>query len=210
MQIGIRAVSAQFDEADTFEAETDDELLFRVAVTVVPDTAVRAQHVRVLTREAIETRTTQAVFAFDDEAQAEREFAERLLISLDGGEPCDQIAFTVRRAARVEFVVEHARRERPDRPLGQLPDRLHIVMAIDDEAMRPCAELAIDNRETAAQTKRPRARADALHHLFDLLRHRAHPRPARRHRRHATQSLQPLDESGSMTINVTIKLGNSH
>src|SRR5205085_11592158 len=118
MQIGIRAVSAQFDEADAFEAETDDESFFRVAVAVVPNATVCAQHVRVLAREAIEARTAQAVFAFDDEAQTEREFAERLLISLDGREPRDQIAFTVRRAARVEFVVEHARRKRPDRPFG--------------------------------------------------------------------------------------------
>src|SRR5205085_12658447 len=198
------------DEADPFEAETDDEAFFRVAVAIVPDAAVGAQHVCVFTRETIEARAAKPVFAFDDEAQAEREFAERLLISLDGREPCDQIAFAVRRTTRVEFAIKHARRERPDRPLGQLPDRLHVVMPIDDEAMMACAELAIDNRKTTAQTKRPRARTDALHHLLDLLCDRTHPRAARCHRRHATQCLQPLDKRSGVTINVAVEFGYSH
>src|ERR1041384_2547418 len=97
MQIGVRTVSAQFDEADAFEAETDDESFFRVAVAVVPDAAVGAQHVCMLIRKTIETRTAQAILTFDDEAQTEREFPERLLISLDRGEapPTRPLSFSL-------------------------------------------------------------------------------------------------------------------
>ena len=62
----------------------------------------------------------------------------------------------------------------------------------------------LDNVEGA------RARAHALQHLLDLLGHGAHPRPARRHRRHATQVLQPLGERARVPVNVSVEARERH
>src|SRR5690242_13640492 len=103
MQIGARPESAQFKEGDTFETKTNNWILSRVARAFIPQTTISLQQIRVLIGEAIKTRTTEAVFAFDNETQRNRKFAKRLLISLDRGQPGQQIAFAVCSATRVQL-----------------------------------------------------------------------------------------------------------
>jgi hypothetical protein len=46
--------------------------------------------------------------------------------------------------------------------------------------------------------------------LLDALRDRAHPRAARRDRRHPAQRLQTLDESVRVAVNVAVEAGEGH
>src|SRR5205085_3400817 len=115
VQVCARAVGAKLKEGDALEAEVDDEPLFRVLVAVVPDAPVGAQKLCVLFGELVEARTGESVLALDEEAKADGELAESLLISLDRGEARDQIALAVRRAARVELSVGDYSREGPGR-----------------------------------------------------------------------------------------------
>jgi hypothetical protein len=71
--------------------------------------------------------------------------------------------------------------------------------------MRAGAELAKNNRVAAADAKDARACADTLHQLFDGLGCRAHARPARRHRRHATQGLQAFRKGTRVPFNVAVE-----
>ena len=88
--------------------------------------------------------------------------------------------------------------------------RLHIVVTIDNKALRTAATFAVDNRIAIADTKRARANADALHHLFDSLGNRAHARAARGDGRHAAKRLQPLGKTARMPVNVSIKASERH
>src|ERR1043165_565965 len=134
-----------------------------------------------LAREAIQTRTAESVLAFDEKTQRDRQFAKRLLISLDGGETRDEVAFAVGRATRVKFAVLNRRREWTRAPLGEMAHRLHVVMAVDHERLWSTAALAINDRITRAHAKRASADAYALHQLFDRFGNRAHAGAARGH-----------------------------
>src|SRR5690349_17723378 len=105
MQVRTRTESAQFEKRDAFETKTHDRRLTRVARAFVPQTTVGFKQLSVFARETIKTRTTEAVFTFHEKAQRHRQFAERLLISLDGGKTRDEIALAVRRATRVQLAV---------------------------------------------------------------------------------------------------------
>jgi hypothetical protein len=118
MQIGVRAKCAQLQERDPFEAKTNNWIFFCVAGAFVPQTAIRLQQLRIFLREAIKTRTTESILAFDDEAKRHRQFAERLLISLDGCQSCNKIALTVCSATRVKLSVLNGGCERPRRPFS--------------------------------------------------------------------------------------------
>ena len=80
-------------------------VLFRVARAFIPQATVSLQQLRILSREAIKTRTAKTILAFDKEAKRDRKFSKCLLIRFDCRKPRDQIAFTVRRAARVQLAV---------------------------------------------------------------------------------------------------------
>src|SRR5947209_1270355 len=159
MQFRARTRYAKFKEGDALETQADDETLLSILVALFPDTAFSREHLPVLFREAREARTANARFAFDDETQTDRQLPKSFLIGFNRRETCDQIAFTVGSAARVELAVNDHRRERPRSPIRQLPDRSDIVMSIDDEAVRACAALAEDDRIAAPDFEDARARA---------------------------------------------------
>ena len=58
--------------------------------------------------------------------------------------------------------------------LGQLADRLHVVMTINDEALWTTTTLAINDRVTGSHFERAGADSHALHQLFNRLGDRAH------------------------------------
>src|SRR5947209_5858102 len=111
MKLCARSVRSKLQKGDTLKTKTDDEALLSVLVALFPDAAFSRQHLLVLICETIKARTPYARFAFHYEAQADRKLSETLLISLDRSEACNQIAFAVGSATRVEFAVNDCRRE---------------------------------------------------------------------------------------------------
>jgi hypothetical protein len=83
-------------------------------------------------------------------------------------------------------------------------------VAVDDEAVSARAELAEDDGEAAPHLEGARARADPLHQLLDALGQRAHPRPARRHRRHPAERLQALHEGVRVAVNIAVEARERH
>src|SRR5882757_6424890 len=105
MKIRAGSVRSQFQKCNSFKAQTDHRAFLRIAIAFIPEAAFGLEQVRMISRESIETGTAQTVLAFDDEAQTNRQFAERLLISLDRGQARQQIAFTIGGSPGVEFAV---------------------------------------------------------------------------------------------------------
>jgi hypothetical protein len=87
---------------------------------------------------------------------------------------------------------------------------LHIVVAVDNVALRTAATFAVNNRISGADAKRARANAHALHHLFDSFGYRAHARPAGGYGRHAAKGLQAFGKVARMPINVSIITSEGH
>src|ERR1700694_3232783 len=108
MQVGTRSVRPQLQKRYALETEADDRALFRVPVTFVPDAPFGLQQIRMLGSEAIETGTAETIFAFDQEAETDGQFAERFLIGLDRGQPRYEVAFAVGGAARIKLAVDDA------------------------------------------------------------------------------------------------------
>src|ERR1044072_4173206 len=131
----MRAKRTQLQKREAFEAGTDDRILFLVGRAFIPQAAVSLQQLRVFSREAIKTRTAKSVLAFDDEAKRDRKFSKRLWIRFDCGKTRDEIAFTIRRAARVQLAVRDRGGERSGSPFRQLGHRLNIVMTVNNKTL---------------------------------------------------------------------------
>src|SRR5918912_3743876 len=116
MKVCARAIGAKLYEGDALEAQTDDEPLFRVLVSFIPNAALGLQKVCLLKCEAIETGAAQPVFTLYEKAQADGQLAETLLVSLDRRQARHQIAFAVGRTARVQLTVNNGGGKRPVRP----------------------------------------------------------------------------------------------
>src|SRR3977135_3054122 len=114
MQISASAMRSELDKLDALEPETDHRALFSIFVTLVPNTTLRFQQLRIFDSETIQTRTPQAVFTVNKESQSHRKFAKRLLIGFDGSQSRGQIALTVRCTSSVELTVHDRRRKRTD------------------------------------------------------------------------------------------------
>jgi len=95
----------QLQKRYAFETETDDGSLVGVFVTLVPNASLCGQHLGMLVRKTIKTRTAQTIFTLDEEAQCHRQFSECLLIRLDCRQTCNQITLAVRRTACVKLAV---------------------------------------------------------------------------------------------------------
>src|ERR1041385_9093547 len=107
MQVSACSMGPQFHELNSLKAQTHYWALFGVFIPFIPDTTVGRKHFRMLISKAIKAGTSQAIFAFNKEPQRHRQFAESFLVSLDRRKSRDQIAFTVRRAARIQAAIEN-------------------------------------------------------------------------------------------------------
>src|SRR5688500_4548932 len=210
MQIAARSKRPQLQKRDALETETYDWRHPSVARSFIPQTPIRLQQLRILSREAIKTRAPKTVFALDDEAQCHRKFAKCFLIGFNRGETRNQISFAVCRTTRVQLSVLNCCRKRPRRPLVELAHRLHIVVTVNNKRFRTTATLAIQDRISRTDAKRPRAHADSLHRLFDRLSNRAHACATRGDGGHAAEVLQALRKATGVTIYVTIEFCNRH
>src|SRR6266536_4128598 len=163
-----------------------------------------------LVRETVETGTAQAILPFTYEAERNGQLAKRFLISLNGRKSRHQIAFAVCRAPGIKLSVNDGRSEWSNRPVCQMPHRLHVVVTVDHNSVGSAAALTIDNGITRAHLERTSSDAHPLHHLFDCFSHCLHPGTASCDRWHTTEGLQALSKTPSMAVDVTIEAGKAH
>src|ERR1051325_5809590 len=96
--------------------------------------------------KAMQTGTAEAVFAFNQKPQRDRQFSESLLVSFNRHQARDQVAFAVSSATSKKFSVSNRRRKWTHRPFAQVTYRLHVVVAINDKALRAAATFAVNYR----------------------------------------------------------------
>ena len=108
---------AKLYKSNTFEAEADDETFLCIFVPFLPDAAFGGNQFFILFREAIETGAADARFAFDDEAQADGQFADAFLICFDRGET--RVACEIKSRLLLQDT-DYGERRRQHRRLGIL------------------------------------------------------------------------------------------
>src|SRR6185436_5387514 len=88
--------------------------------------------------------------------------------------------------------------------------RLHIVVSVNNKHLRTTTGLAVKNRISRTDAKRPRPHAYSLHRLFNRLGDRAHACAARSNGWHAAEILQAFRKAACVPIDVAVKLGKGH
>src|SRR4051794_19442010 len=91
-----------------------------------------------------------------------------------------------------------------------MTNRLHIVMSVYNKTLWASATFTIDDRVTAAHSKRSSSNTDALHRLLDGFGDRTHSGPAGGDRRHSAQHLQTFRECTRVAVYVSVKFGENH
>ncbi|MEJ7666445.1 MAG: hypothetical protein WKG07_46485 [Hymenobacter sp.] len=98
--------------------------------------------------EVVEVGAADLLFALDQELHVDRQVAVLLQMRLNRLEVHEDLALVVGRAARVDLAVANRRLERRGRPQVKRIDRLHIVVAVEQDGRRArrSEPLAIDDR----------------------------------------------------------------
>ena len=87
--------------------------------------------------EVFEMRAADLLLAFDEDADVARQPPRLLHVRFDSLEVHEHLALVVGRPAGVELAVAHRGLERRRRPQLQRIDRLHVVMAVEEDRGRP-------------------------------------------------------------------------
>ena len=100
------------------------------------DDEVRFELAAVVSQDAGEARASDLLLALEEEAHVQRQRPERVQERLRNLQRDEHRALVVGRAARVDAPVADGRRERRRHPLGLVPRRLHVVVAVDEYRRR--------------------------------------------------------------------------
>ena len=97
-------------------------------------------------------RGADFLFAFEDDLDVDRQPAVLLQVRLDRLEVHEHLALVVGRAARVDLAVADRRLERRRLPQVERIDRLHVVVAVEQDRRRALGAepVAVDDRDARA------------------------------------------------------------
>ena len=98
--------------------------------------------------EVVEVDAADFFFAFEDELDVHRQPAVLLQVRFDRLEVHEHLALVVGRAARVDLAVADGRLERRRLPEVERIDRLHVVVAVEEDRRRArrAEPVAVDDR----------------------------------------------------------------
>ena len=121
--------------------------------------------------EVVEVHAADFFFALDEELDVERQAAGLLQVRLDRLDVHEHLALVVGGAARVDLAVAHRRLERRAGPQIDRIDRLHVVVAVEEDRRlaRRVQPVAVDDRiarrvdEPHVLHARPCCSASAVH-----------------------------------------------
>ena len=110
--------------------------------------------------ELVEMLAADFLLALDEELDVARQAAGLLQVRLDGLDVHEHLALVVGRAARIDLAVAHGRFERRRRPQVDRVDRLHVVVAVEENRRLAgrVEPVAVDDR-----VSRRLDEADVLH-----------------------------------------------
>ena len=86
--------------------------------------------------EVVQVGAADFFFAFEDQLDVHRQAAVLLQVRFDGLEVHEHLALVVGRAARVDLAVADRRLERRRLPQVERIDRLHVVVAVEENGRR--------------------------------------------------------------------------
>ena len=115
--------------------------------------------------EVVEMGAADFLFAFENDLHVHRQAAVLLHVRLDRLEVHEDLALVVGRAARVDLAVADRRLERRRHPEIQRIDRLHVVVAVEQDRrrVRRAEPVAVDDRIARRVDETDVLQADAAH-----------------------------------------------
>ena len=117
--------------------------------------------------EVVEIRGADFLLAFEDDLDVHRQAAVLLQVRLDRLEVHEDLPLVVGRAARVNLAVADGRLERRRLPEVERIDRLHVVVAVEEDRRRArrAKPVAVHDREARRLDQPDILQADAPHLL---------------------------------------------
>ena len=115
--------------------------------------------------EIVEVFAPDLLFAFENDLDVHRQAAVLLQVRLDRLEVHEHLALVVGGAARVDLAVADGRLERRRLPQVQGIDRLHVVVAVEQDGRRPGRPqpVAVDDRIAGRLEQPDVLQPDAAH-----------------------------------------------
>ena len=197
MHVLLRPTDAQLEVRDPLEAEADRRPAGGVLVPGLPDAAIGAKSVAVLRDERGEMLRADLLLALVEDADAQRQLADRVAVRLDRLQPRHEVAFVVGDAPSEEHAVALGGLER-----GCLP---FVVVVVHQERAVTAADLADDGRRSSVDAQRLRRDAGLLgageHSGGGLI----DGRTLCRDRRQAHQRLQLVDVTRRVRADVPVE-----
>ena len=136
MQVALRPaqIDLEVDEAAQAVADRRDAAIEHRRIG--DDDDVRRQFVLVRLDEVVEIRGADFFLPLEDDAHVDGQPAVLLEVRFDGLEVHEDLALVVGGPARVDLAVAHGRLERRGVPELQRIDRLHVVVAVEEDGRR--------------------------------------------------------------------------
>ena len=118
-----------------------------------------------LADEVVEVDAADFLFALEDDLDVHRQPAVLLQVRFDRLEVHEDLALVVGGAARVDLAVAHGRLERRRLPQIERVDRLHVVVAVEENRRRArrAEPVAVDDRIARRVDEPDVLQADAAH-----------------------------------------------
>ena len=148
MQIGPAAAQIDLGVDQAAQAVADRRHAAGEHRGVRDDHDVGAELGLVRADEVVEVDAADLLFAFEDDLHVHRQAAVLLEMRLDRLEVHEHLALVVGRAARVDLAVADRRLERRRLPQLERIDRLHVVVAVEEDRRRAwrAQPVAVDDR----------------------------------------------------------------
>ncbi len=136
MQVRLRAAHVDLEIGQATQAVADRRHVAIEHRRVADDDDVGLEQVLVGLDEVVEVGAAHLFLAFEDDLDVHRQRAGLRQVRFDGLHVHEDLALVVDRAARVELAVAHRGFERRRRPELQRIDRLHVVVAVEEDGGR--------------------------------------------------------------------------
>ena len=165
MQIGVAAFQLDLAVHEAAQAVTDRRHAAGEHRRVGDHDDVGFERVLVRDDEVVEVRAADLFLALENDPDVHRQPAVLLQVRLDGLEVHEDLALVVGRAARVDLAVADGRLERRRLPQVERIDRLHVVVAVEQDRRRAlrAEPVAVHDRIARRLDEPDVLHADAAH-----------------------------------------------
>ena len=167
MQVALRAAHVDLEVDEAAEAVADRRDAAVEHRRVGDDDDVGGEVVLVRLDEVVEVGRADLFFPLEDDLHVDRQPAVLLQVRFNRLEVHEDLPLVVGRAARVDFAVADGRLEGRGFPQLDRVDRLHVVVAVEEDGRRArrAQPVAVDDREAGRVDQLDVLQPDAAHLL---------------------------------------------